>query len=219
MSNYGVYISLLNDEKLIGPCYLAAKKVFPNVTVLNLGSTDKSFEILKSLGAEFTIISYRPGDITAENYAEFKNSYGAKHDKIFWIDADEVYPEASLLKVKEFLESDQGEAINQFLYAFWLNLKDGPEGLSVSSPVNKGRVAWNTKCFKVCRTWPYERLRAVQTKFEKEPRYAVADPSIICYHGVLLNRSTERKSEAKQSSRAALFSKLCTWTKLDKLPW
>ena len=106
--NIGVYITLLNDEYLIPYSFAAIHKFFPEVKVLDFGSEDSSCNRIpkKSL--------IRCGKQNPKDYITLKNEFSSKHDQVFWIDADEIYPESSLRKISALLGTNRERVVGEW---------------------------------------------------------------------------------------------------------
>jgi len=196
----GVYITLKDDERLVGECIRRARKVFPQVVVYDIGSIDGSIRNAEQQGAE---VRSAPPIKAAIDYTTWKNEIGEKHDYVFWIDADEWWPETALLNVR-----DQIELGADLVAGYWRNLREEDERLLVSSPTTRGRVAWDTRIYHLCRAWPRERLCR---KDGEEMMNNPGDPAVYCWHGVLLKRTSVPEGKARRDKRLfriELFQKL-----------
>lgn len=211
-NDLGVYITLYNDENFIVPCVEAIKKVFPSVEVLDLGSQDNSVALAKKL----TVVRDCRDARHVIKYPEFKNEIAKNHKFIFWIDADEVYPETELLKIKEIVYT------SPFVVGGWKFINKDKKGqlLITEEILNKGRICWNTKDFYVGGTYPREKLR---TRLPSFPPQQNSDPSVFCYHAMLLQRSSMREDSGRHKKRQHRLDTLntlnVTWSLIKTLPW
>ena len=94
--NLGVYINCRNEDLFIRPCIHAVRKVFPQVKVLDTGSSDDSVKFARQMG-----VSVYSEEVQGTEYSEWRNQFLKLHDWVFFIDADEIYPKSSLLRLKE----------------------------------------------------------------------------------------------------------------------
>jgi (heptosyl)LPS beta-1,4-glucosyltransferase len=97
-----------NEERMIKDCLLSAQFA-DELIVVDSGSTDKTLEISKSLGAK--VIS-----IKGQDYSEFRNMglKSARGEWIFYLDADE---RISPLLRQEILQIASSKPTNFFTYA------------------------------------------------------------------------------------------------------
>lgn len=190
--NIGVYVSLYNDEYTIKPCLIRLKKVFPQVKVFDIGSTDNGPSIVRELEIPIT---FHLESRAANKYIELKRNLSEKHDWVFWIDGDEVYPEPALNLIKDKILANNRDLI----YGWWRNLKViNGKLLYTDPPTHKGPIAYKPKELHLHRDWPREKI----DRYDGKPR-ETDNPEfegIYCWHSVLLNRSSspEKKNRMKK---------------------
>lgn len=213
MMDLGVTISLYNAEFMIEPCIKSVRKVFPEFVVLDIGSEDGGPEIARKLGCTV----HEMGRMSGEEYTELKEDRSNEFDYSLWIDADEVWPEHSLENIKRL--SEEYSVIN----GFWRNLDVRGKSVSASSYTLRGAVAWDTREFRIHRTWPREKLSSRSDDIKREDvQFTPSDPhDVFCWHGVLLNLSPlpDKKNRwKKRAERKDNFSSL-EWTILSGMPF
>lgn len=206
--NIGVYITLLNDEHILPYCLATIMDVFPQVKVLDFGSTDSS---CSKVPADKLI---KHGTMDPVDYITLKNDYGKAHDQVFWIDADEVYPIPVLHKLKDRMHEKPDQ-----IYTYWRNVMVNPDlSVYVEQPFLRGTACWRPLYNQLVRAWPDERLERTRNR-----KYlpVTHDPELFCWHGVLLNRSSVPPSKSRYKKRADRYIEArsrATWTPYF-LPW
>lgn len=207
----GVYVTLLNDEYIIPYCLETLREVFPQVKVLDFGSTDGSCAKVP----EDMLI--RCGIKDPQEYIRLKNEYSSKHDQVFWVDADEVYPVSVLQKLKTLIETDPDQIHTQ-----WRNVQvDQNLIIYVEDAFIRGTAIWNPKYNNLVRAWPNERLSYTRCEppFIQKQEH---DPELFCWHGVMLNRSSKPEATARRKKRQHRHLdaiKRATMQQIDVLPW
>ena len=109
-SDLAVYLACYNEDLTIIPAWKALSKVFHQVKVVDVGSTDSSIYKLKKVNADIIQIPVMTDENLIktwshskkspyEAYTAVKNHYAEQHEWIFWVDGDEVWPEAELQKI------------------------------------------------------------------------------------------------------------------------
>lgn len=191
MSALGVYITLQNDEESIVECWRRVAKVFPWVVVCDLGSEDEGPSRALTAGAEVRSC----GRVSFDGYGAWKNELSKAHSYVLWIDADEWWPEGSLLKILQLVESQV-----PYVGGYWRNLKREGDRLYVSELIMRGRIAWSTRLFEVRRAWPNEILRQIEGEPVVVDNFG-HDPNVFCWHNVLLRRSSVPEDAARSDKR------------------
>lgn len=206
------YATLYNAELMIEPCLRAAMKVFPDIEVIDVGSEDSGPEIAERLGARVTKL----GRLDATEYVFMKEEWSRKSKHVIWIDADEVWPEKSILHTTNALLS------YDLVSGFWRNLEVKDDKIMCSDYTHRGCVAWNTEKFLIHRSWPREKMKGRDESISRDKSEYIPEPeNAFCWHGVLLNLSTfpEKKNRwKKRAERSDSFSSL-EWTELSELPF
>ena len=110
MYKLSVTIITLNEEDNIRRCIESVQKVADEIIVVDSGSTDKTEEIVKELGAKFVYNSW-PGYREQKNYAISLTS----NEWIFSIDADEWIDKALSDEISGILAGDENtdQALSQ----------------------------------------------------------------------------------------------------------
>ncbi len=219
--NLGVYISTLNEEVLIEDTLSRVVEVFPQVEVIDLGSTDLTLECLRRFDIpihQHTMPSprYKRDSINAgTEWTRLKNYYANKHDWVFFIDGDEIYNEENLLKVKMKLETGSHTAYR----VGWKNVRKAGTQIQQSSIVVNGPKLYKTSDYEFYRAWPKEVLQSRVQVHNKEPK---EDCDIWCWHGVLLERThsiSEMSARIKKRVGKAGQYNTLDWEDLYGFPW
>jgi glycosyltransferase involved in cell wall biosynthesis len=217
--NLGVYISTRNDENLIEDCIRPIKKFFPQVVVIDVGSEDNTIKNAKNLGVKIHDL----GEISKIDYTILKQEYCNRHDWAFWVDSDEIYPEGSLIKIKNRLKDPNYpySTIN----VLWkiLKVKNGKlyETEETKDLCACGRL-FNPNHHYYTRAWPkevHECINHSRKRCSKEPKGL---NGIFCWHCVLLNRSSSiveiTGRRKKRLEKIKIYEKY-TWKEIPVLPW
>ena len=220
--NLGVYVSTLNEESFIEDTMKHVVTVFPQVEVIDLGSTDMTLECLRRFNVPvhqhtMPVKKYKhdphgPG----QEWTKLKNMYAHKHDWVLFIDGDEIYDEENLLKLKEVAG---GEAFTAYRVG-WKTMRETPDGVfQVAKTIVNGAKLYKSSDWEFHRGWPNEVLKAVHDEATKQPK---EDCDIWCWHGVLFPRTStvpeapQRKK--KRVSKTAQYEGL-EWEDSIKWPW
>jgi hypothetical protein len=206
--NIGVYITLLNDEYILPYCLSPLLKVFPQVKVLDFGSTDNSCSKVPS----DKLIKH--GKMDPVDYITLKNEYGKPHDQVFWIDADEVYPISVLEKLRDKMHEKPDQ-----IFTYWRNVMVKPDlSVYVEQPFLRGTSCWRPLYNELKRAWPNERLTHLRNRKYLPVKH---DPELFCWHGVLLNRSSVECAKSRYKKRQERYVEAmgrATWTPYF-MPW
>lgn len=204
---------MLDDENLVGHSYNSVSKMFPQVKVVDIGSTDTS---LTKVPKKCVI---KAGKQTHKSYIELKNELSAKHDQVVWIDSDEIYPESSLKLLSSYLEQNP-----ERIYSYWRNVRiDTNRQIFIEKPFMRGYCAWKTSTNKLWRDWPNEHLLNVDPSWTPY-KYKFDNPKLWCWHGVLLRRSSLPEPTGRRKKRLYRLdeaNKRKTWTihRFNDMPW
>jgi glycosyltransferase involved in cell wall biosynthesis len=225
VTDLGVYISTLDEEVLIEAALENVVKVFPQVELIDLGSTDKTLESVKRLGVPINQHILTPKtskhstDGPAHQWIALKNKYADKHDWIFMIDGDEIWDEENLLKLKAKWEN-RPESITGIRIG-WRTVREVNGQKQISPMKANGPKLYDSSVHRFRRGWPKEVLGA------KGDHIRVMAPKdecdVWCWHGVLLLR-TESVPEAgarkaKRLKRWKYYDEQLEWEDVDKWPW
>lgn len=215
--NLGVYITAKDEELLIRPCVERVLKVFPQAELIDIGSQDSTLEIAGEL-----LPCHKHAHMEGSEYTALKRELSSRHDWVFWIDGDEIYPHDSLLSIKKRIENPSGWSTINVL---WRNLRVGKNGKVWRTRLNP-RLMARSKAFDVSkhnfkRAWPREVVENLVEGAEgtKEPRQM---NGIWCWHGVLLRRTTQEESTARRKKREVKVGNYIRdydWVQLDEFPW
>jgi glycosyltransferase involved in cell wall biosynthesis len=219
VKSLGVYVPTRDDENLIGPCLQALVSRFPELVVLDIGSKDNTIREAKKFGVEI----HKIGLISGKEYTELKCEYSKKHEWVFWIDSDEIYPEESLIKIERRLKDPDYEYSTINILWKVLKIRNGYiyETKSTEKLCGKGKL-FKPSNHLYRRAWPREVLDCrehSQAECSKEPRGL---NGLYCWHGVLLNRSSSIREDTlrrkKRIGKIAEYEQY-DWIEIDELPW
>ena len=220
--NLGVYVSTLNEESFIEDTMRDVVKVFPQVQVIDLGSTDMTLECLFRFKVpihhhKLPVKKYKhdphgPG----QEWTVLKNLYASKHDWVIFIDGDEIYNEENLLKLKKLA----GDETFTSYRVGWKTMRETPAGgLEVAKTVVNGAKLYKSSDWRFHRAWPKEVLKATHALSTKQPK---EDCDIWCWHGVLFPRTNSvpeaPQRKKKRVGKIAQYEGL-EWEDSIKWPW
>ncbi len=220
----GVYVSTLDEEVLIEAALKNVVKVFPQVEVIDLGSTDRTLEIVRRLGVPVNHhkLSRKKSKYDAnagpQEWVALKNQYADKHEWILLLDGDEIFNEESLLKLKHRAESGVHEAY----HIGWRMVREVNGQKQVSSMTPSGLKLYKSSCYRFRRGWPGEILCSEKNRYDANHDLA-RNCDVWCWHGVLLQRSnsvpehTARKK--KRLDRWEYYDTQLEWEDIDDWPW
>lgn len=208
-----VHVTVYNAELMIKPCLEALFNVFPGVIVHDFGSEDDSAKIAEGLAPVI-----RHGRLNGLDYVATKQEISSKEEMVFWVDADEIWPESSLQNVRMWAGRDE------LISGWWRNLRIEDDKVFASDFLHRGAIAWNPKLFELHREWPREKLRAIHKspglsreslEYKPPPKY------MWCWHGVLLNLSSLPDKKNRWKKRAERYDqcKNLEWERLLDLPF
>ena len=95
-----------NEEWIIGKTLPSLVKCLDEVVVVDTGSTDRTPDLARELGAKVSNFKWID-DFAAARNESLKQATG---DWILWIDADEYLKEEDLLKLKEYLSKAEADS-------------------------------------------------------------------------------------------------------------
>jgi hypothetical protein len=176
----GVYVVCKDEENLITPCVTPLLKVFPQVEVIDLGSKDSTLDKLASLGCK---VHNRP--CNAEEYPHLKNEFANKHEWVFWVDGDEIYPEENLHLVTKFIDSKNHHAYRMT----WKNLALKKGQIQISTPIIGGTKLYRPIRYFYRRAWPREVLDSPKGVNGLGRQQGPTLNGLWCWHGKFLKRS------------------------------
>jgi len=230
----GVYVTLKNDDLFIADVIKPVTEVFPQVKVIDLGSTDNSIKEIKKTGVPYIIHN----DIGGETFTALKNHYGKKHDWVVWVDSDEIYPIESLLKMKELIEVYSRTPITgnrpplpieerKTIRCSWKLIREENDELFVANELRmNGHKAFDSRMYTFIDPWPYEVLYGNEHLKESKKHYN----GVWCWHAVLLERSSQGSiykdirgrytvREKKRQGKLEQYIPKYKWEKVPDLPW
>lgn len=212
----GVYVCALDEDRFIIDCLKPALEVFPDISVVDLGSTDDTIDKVRSLGVPvFCEKLAHPRE-----FPDVKNKYSDKHEKVIWIDPDEIYPVDALEKLKYNIENP-GDYMG-FRTAY-KQVKEDDRGIWVSNETfSAGVKAHIVSYYYYARAYPNDSLHPRKGSIHGSRKSkAAADFDNYFWHCVLMNRSSKKENTARAKKRAVRINEFshCTWTRFDKFPW
>lgn len=213
MIDLGVYISSLDEERLISPCIKSIQKHFPQVELIDLGSADDTVKIAESLGVKVNSFE----NVSGRDWTDLKNQFSEKHEWVFWIDGDEIYPDESIVLMKNMLENGVEDDCIRISWIF-LKEEEGKKYRSTTPKINGSKMFKPSK-FRFERAWPREVLykQSADAKRASKSEYN----NVWCWHGVCLIRSSveERKHRRLKREAKLIEYKDLDWVEIDKFPW
>lgn len=214
--NLGVYVTAKNDEIYITDVLRPVMEVFPQIVLIDLGSTDGTVGLAKKVGVPTEI---RPCDGT--QFTCLLNEFSQRHDWVVWIDSDEIFSVECLLRMKEFIGIRSVDlSLPQTVRTSWKMIREKDSKYEVSNEMKvSGHKAFNTKIFKFVRSWPRQVLKGADNHEYREPEEF---NGVWCWHAVLLPRSTVREATVRYKKRLykfALYDRDLTWTEVGGIPW
>jgi len=214
--NLGVYITAKDDDQFIADVIRPVLGVFPQAKAIDLGSRDHTIREMRSTGITVLEMPVEHG----RDYTVLKNKMSKKHDWVFWVDSDEVYPLPCLERMKAFINirADFPDKHPQTVRISWKMIKKEKNRYFVSNETKvNGHKAHESKRYEYGRAWPLEVLRGDESA--KEP---AEFNGIWCWHAVLLQRSSLPEPTARMKKRISKvdpYNQEFTWTQVEELPW
>jgi hypothetical protein len=212
----GIYVVASNEDRFIIDCLKPALGVFPDIAVIDINSTDDTADKARSLGVP---VFYEKQEHPRQ-FPDIKNKYSDKHEKVIWIDADEIYPIPVLEKLKRDIENP-GDYMG-FRTAY-KQVKEDEQGVWVSEEVfSAGVKAHIVSYYYYVRAYPNDSLHPREGSLHGSRKSkAAADFNYYFWHCVLMNRSSEKENTARAKKRAIRMNEFahCNWIKLEKFPW
>ena len=238
MIDLGVYVSTQDEEIFIEACLKNIVKVFPQVEVIDLGSQDKTVEIVRRLGVPvnqhiLTAPSSKYSfDGPAQQWTQLKNDYANKHDWILILDGDEIFDEENLLRLKSKVFDRDTDIkkhnipIREYTayHIGWrmCRIVRGQKQISEMKP--SGTKLYKSSNYYFDRGWPGEILK--RNPMVDNPRERAKDIKeecdVWCWHTVLLQRSTlpERTArKKKREERQKYYDEQLSWENVEEWPW
>jgi glycosyltransferase involved in cell wall biosynthesis len=96
-----------NEELLLEKAIISVKSIVDEIIVVDTGSTDKTIEIAKSLGAKVHEIAWEDDFSKAKNYATSK----ANTDWILFLDADEYISKQDAIRIRQLMENNNSNIV------------------------------------------------------------------------------------------------------------
>lgn len=230
IADFKIYVTTLDEERLIPHTIAALLKVFPieQITVIDLGSGDRTQDrVPEGMTLHVRPIPDGRDPITNRNYAgpfftEIKKEFSEKQEWCLWVDGDEIYPTSVLLKMKAWLEGAiAGEHDETGARVYWKVLKEENGELYVSNEyLSAGPKLFTSKHHNFKRAWPAEVIAPLTDQAN------VGDKKdfngLWFWHGVLLKRTDAEERTARWKKRAgkeARYNEHLTWSRLAVFPW
>ena len=224
----GVYVSTLDEDVLIEAALENLVKVFPQVEVIDLGSRDKTIEIVKRLGVPINKhvlpnkTSKNSFDGPPQQWTQLKNDYANKHDWILLLDGDEIFDEDNLRRLKAKAHSEPVIYTAYHIGRKMVREVDGQKQVSEMKP--SGTKLYRSADYYFKRGWPGEILKRTvgidnARERNKEPK---EHTDVWCWHAVLLNRSSSPERTARRKKRLErwkFYDEQLEWEDVDKWPW
>jgi hypothetical protein len=188
MSN-GVSAVLIarNEEKVIGRC-IESLNGLDQVVVLDTGSTDKTMEIARGLGADVLDV----GAITPFHFSMARNGAmsHAKHPWILTIDADEVLLERSHKVIRNLIRDTSVHAV---------------KGTHVNHAPGQNAKGFPTSRIILFQAKYWEWRHRIQERLvpKVDPARVIGNPELVVHHLPPAERA-ERKSQNVELLKLAL---------------
>ncbi len=217
----GVYVSTLNEESFIEDTMKNVVKVFPQVEVIDLGSTDMTLERLLQFKVpvnrhKMPVKRYKHDPVNAgAEWTALKNLYASKHDWVLFIDGDEIYNEENLLKLKALAGDETFTAYR----VGWKTMRETADGFQVAKTIVNGAKLYKSSDWMFKRGWPKEVQKARHDSATKQPK---EDCDIWCWHAVLFPRTaTVPEATVRRKKRQGKEAEYETleWEESTKWPW
>lgn len=109
-----------NEEKCIARCIESYKEVVDEIIVVDTGSTDRTVDIAKGLGAQVFYYKWDNDFARAKNFALDK----AKGDWVIFLDADEYFVEQTALLIPRLLKTIHSNNKIQGVYCKLYNINE-----------------------------------------------------------------------------------------------
>ncbi len=230
IENFKIYITTLDEERLIPHTIAALVKVFEpeQIEIIDLGSKDRTLDrIPEGMVLHHRLMPDGRDPATNRNYSgpaftALKKAFSEKQEWCLWVDGDEIYPTSVLLKMRAWLEGAiDGEHAETALRVYWKVLKEENGDLYISNEyLSAGPKLFSSKHHNFKRAWPAELIAPLTDEV------AVGSKSdftgIWFWHGVLLKRTDVKERTARKKKRVSKddrYNKYMTWSKLDVAPW
>ncbi|MHA2374452.1 MAG: glycosyltransferase [Candidatus Thorarchaeota archaeon] len=225
LKDFKIYVSTLNEERLIPYTIQSLLNVFPaeQIEVIDIGSKD---DTLNRIPSNVKVNSWKlpsgKGKAGAF-FTDLKNGYSELQDWVLWVDGDEIYPTSSLLRMKTWVEQAQrGEHEARAVRLYWRILKESEGRIWCSKEyLSAGPKLFNSNFHQFNRAWPREVL--IQTNSASPVVGGKKDfTGLWFWHGVLLKRSNSKELTArykKRQTKQDMYDSVMTWEELPTFPW
>ncbi len=211
----------MDEEVLIESVLRPVLEVFPQVEVIDVGSEDKTLQIVDQFDVPVHKYNLRginnrtDGNVAGTKYIDIKNSFADKHEWCIFIDGDEIYNIENLNKIQEKINSSRYTAYR----VAWKMVREQDGQKQIADTAVDGCKLFKTSEYYHRKAWPVEVLQS-RGGDNREPKEKY---SIWCWHGVLLQRSTsvpERKIRlTRRLNKAESYNRERQWTNISKWPW
>lgn len=213
----GAFVIALNEDRFILDAIRPALEVFPDLTVVDLGSTDDTVDKARSTGASVIVNKM----IHPRDFPVIKNEHSDKHEKVIWIDADEIYSVPALEELKK--RTENLEPYKGIRTAYKMVMESGKNIFISNELFSAGVKGHDVSYFHFLRAAPNDCLHPRTDSVRAGGRNKLeADFNYYFWHCVLMDRSSKKEDTARAKKRAIRleeFNRLCTWEKVDCFPW
>ncbi len=119
MNELSLCMIVKNEEEKLSKCLNSVKSICDEIVIVDTGSTDKTVELARQFGAKIIEKSWAD----SFSYARNISLSNATKPWIMWLDADDIVPEESVLKIKRIKDEFKLDS------AFGFQIKNTTDGV------------------------------------------------------------------------------------------
>ena len=226
IEDFKIYVTTLNEERLIGYTLEALLKVFvpEQILVIDIGSEDRTLaNIPGDIEVVHEILAASEDVTVGRRFTELKAEYSSRQEWVLWVDGDEIYPTSSLLKMKTWLEDAKSGAHDRTaLRLYWkvLYARDGTLMCS-NEYLSAGPKLFNSNHYVFRRAWPKEVLNRWDDTHQGGESHKKDFTGVWFWHGVLLDRSSVKQTgrTKKLNTKRDQYLEHLSWKDMAETPW
>ena len=125
MADITAIILTKNEEVNIGKCIRSIQPIVKRIVVVDSGSTDKTVEIAKKLGADVLVHELKPF-LYAKQFLYGMDNADIKTKWVFRIDADEELTKESAKEIDDLCNANEDTDVNGIIVRFEVNFMGRP---------------------------------------------------------------------------------------------